>query len=262
MIVVVGRRGRKCPAFKGAEACQRPGLAAMCCARSPRQQARRCWSPGPQPFPHRHRRCRHGRRVAGVAARRRVRRHADRGAGRRSAETCAASRSISTDTSSSSTSAPSTFTPARTRYTPRCSGPRPVPPEPRREDRTRFRPRSRCPLRAMPTPRSFRRSFPDRRWPILAPWNWAGAVGVRHRLCGGASARAGRAASWALTLGEWLPTLGLVAGPMGRDAASVGGVAVLGQHRTGERAVGARGDDLRGESAAAQPARSRFLTTC
>lgn len=59
-----------------------------------------------------------------------------------------------------------------------------------------------------PLPRFVSPVLPDRSWPLLSPWNSAGvaafgtaflAAKIREQLHG----------SWTLTLGEWLPTLGL-----------------------------------------------------
>jgi len=59
-----------------------------------------------------------------------------------------------------------------------------------------------------PTPRFVSPVLPERAWSIFAPWNWAGlrafAVGFEA-----AKIREQRRGSWAVTLEDWLPTLGL-----------------------------------------------------
>ena len=59
-----------------------------------------------------------------------------------------------------------------------------------------------------PTPRFVSPVIPGRAWPVLAPWNLAGVTAFA--LCfRAAQTRERRRESWALTLGQWLPTLGL-----------------------------------------------------
>ena len=50
--------------------------------------------------------------------------------------------------------------------------------------------------------------LPGRGWPLVAPWNRAGLQAF-NKAFSTASRREQRDASWQLTLGEWLPTLGL-----------------------------------------------------
>jgi predicted NAD/FAD-binding protein len=59
-----------------------------------------------------------------------------------------------------------------------------------------------------PMPRFVSPVFPERVWPLLAPWNRAGleAFGVCFRA---AKQREEKGGSWDLTLQDWLPTLGL-----------------------------------------------------
>ena len=58
------------------------------------------------------------------------------------------------------------------------------------------------------TPRFVSPILPDRWWPLLAPWNWAGlwAFGAGFLA---AKAREDLNESWDVTLEQWLPTLGL-----------------------------------------------------
>ena len=60
-----------------------------------------------------------------------------------------------------------------------------------------------------PAPRFVSPVLPERWWPLFAPWNSPGCARFGHRLLGRQASRSSRTASWALTLGEWLPTLGL-----------------------------------------------------
>ena len=57
-------------------------------------------------------------------------------------------------------------------------------------------------------PRFLSPVIPDRSWPILAPWNSAGTAAFAS-LFTAARLREQFNASWSLTLGDWLPTLGL-----------------------------------------------------
>jgi uncharacterized protein len=50
--------------------------------------------------------------------------------------------------------------------------------------------------------------IPDRTWPLIAPWNSAGTSAFATCFAA-AKLREQFGASWSLTLGEWLPTLGL-----------------------------------------------------
>ena len=59
-----------------------------------------------------------------------------------------------------------------------------------------------------PTPSFVSPVLPDRAWPIVAPWNRAG-LSAFATCFAAAQAREQEGGSWALTLGEWLPTLGL-----------------------------------------------------
>ena len=59
-----------------------------------------------------------------------------------------------------------------------------------------------------PLPRFLSPVIPDRSWPLLAPWNSAGTSAFAT-LFAAARLREQLGASWALTLGDWLPTLGL-----------------------------------------------------
>jgi predicted NAD/FAD-binding protein len=59
-----------------------------------------------------------------------------------------------------------------------------------------------------PVPRFVSPVLPDRAWPLLAPWNSAGTSAF-FILFAAARAREQLGASYALTLGDWLPTLGL-----------------------------------------------------
>jgi predicted NAD/FAD-binding protein len=59
-----------------------------------------------------------------------------------------------------------------------------------------------------PTPRFVSPVLPDRAWPLFAPWNQAGIQAFALAF-GAAKVREQQNASWALTLEEWLPTLGL-----------------------------------------------------
>jgi uncharacterized protein len=58
------------------------------------------------------------------------------------------------------------------------------------------------------TPRFVSPVLPDRVWPLFAPWNEAGIVAFATAF-GAAKRREQQNASWALTLEDWLPTLGL-----------------------------------------------------
>ena len=230
-----------------------------CCARSPRQQARRCWSPGPRPFraspssapawPA----CRwHGCSTESTTSRC-IEAGASIGGNVQSVEVDLDGHQFVVDIGAQY------FHP----------GPYPVytalleslglyPPEAAPGGSHAFpasitqfaQRRSDALIRLAGAARS---SLADRR-----PLEPRRPVGVRHLLCGRASAGAGGRQLGA-DARRVAAHAGTVAGPMGRDAASVGGVVVFGQHRTGERAVGPRGDDLRGESTAAQPARSASL---
>ena len=57
-------------------------------------------------------------------------------------------------------------------------------------------------------PRFVSPSLPERWWPLLAPWNWAGTVAFAVAFAA-AQTRERLDESWTLTLGDWLPTLGL-----------------------------------------------------
>ena len=59
-----------------------------------------------------------------------------------------------------------------------------------------------------PTPRFVSPALPERWWPLIAPWNWPGLLAFAVGF-GAAAAYDEQDASWDLTLGEWLPTLGL-----------------------------------------------------
>ncbi|MEO8078214.1 MAG: FAD-dependent oxidoreductase, partial [Acidobacteriota bacterium] len=59
-----------------------------------------------------------------------------------------------------------------------------------------------------PLPRFVSPVIPDRTWPLLAAWNSAGTSAFAT-LFSAARAREQQGASYALTLGDWLPTLGL-----------------------------------------------------
>jgi predicted NAD/FAD-binding protein len=59
-----------------------------------------------------------------------------------------------------------------------------------------------------PIPRFVSPVLPGRVWPVLAPWNRAG-VEAFFVAFAAAKAREQQGGSWALTLGDWLPTLGL-----------------------------------------------------
>jgi predicted NAD/FAD-binding protein len=61
---------------------------------------------------------------------------------------------------------------------------------------------------AEPTPRFVSPVWPERFWPLLATWDWAGIAAFAIAFSA-AQARERRRESFALTLGEWLPTLGL-----------------------------------------------------
>jgi uncharacterized protein len=58
------------------------------------------------------------------------------------------------------------------------------------------------------TPRFVSPWFPGRWWPLLAWWNWSGIITFAIAFAA-AQAREARDESWALTLEDWLPTLGL-----------------------------------------------------
>jgi predicted NAD/FAD-binding protein len=60
----------------------------------------------------------------------------------------------------------------------------------------------------VPGPKFVSPVFPGREWPILAPWNNAGTAAFAACFAA-ARTREQQGASWALTLGDWLPTLGL-----------------------------------------------------
>jgi predicted NAD/FAD-binding protein len=62
--------------------------------------------------------------------------------------------------------------------------------------------------RGNPTPRFVSPIVPDRVWPIIAPANHDGLVAFATCFAA-ARARERRDESWSLTLGDWLPTLGL-----------------------------------------------------
>lgn len=57
-------------------------------------------------------------------------------------------------------------------------------------------------------PRFVSPTFWDRLWPILAPWNWEG-LGAFSTGFAAAKAREAAQGDWYVTLGAWLPTLGL-----------------------------------------------------
>jgi predicted NAD/FAD-binding protein len=57
-------------------------------------------------------------------------------------------------------------------------------------------------------PRFISPDLPDRAWPLLAGWNAAGIAAFATAFAA-AKAREQQNGSWALTLGDWLPTLGL-----------------------------------------------------
>lgn len=59
-----------------------------------------------------------------------------------------------------------------------------------------------------PLPRFVSPVLPERGWALLAPWNSAGTSAFATCFAA-ARAREQQNASWALTLGDWLPTLGL-----------------------------------------------------
>ena len=59
-----------------------------------------------------------------------------------------------------------------------------------------------------PLPRFVSPVIPGRVWPVLAPWNWAGLRAFSAAFAA-AKLREEADASWDLTLGAWLPTLGL-----------------------------------------------------
>ena len=59
-----------------------------------------------------------------------------------------------------------------------------------------------------PQPKFVSPVLPQRTWPLLAPWNSAGTSAFATCFAA-ARAREQQNASWALTLGDWLPTLGL-----------------------------------------------------
>lgn len=61
---------------------------------------------------------------------------------------------------------------------------------------------------AEPTPRFVSPMFPGRAWPLLAPWDRDG-IQAFDRAFSAARRREERDASWTVSLGEWLPTLGL-----------------------------------------------------
>ena len=105
------------------------------------------------------------------------------------------------------------------------------------------------------TPRFVSPILPDRWWPFVAPWNWAGlwAFGVGFLA---AKAREELNAELGRHAGAVAPDVGAAAGAVGRDAAAVGRVAVLGRRRAMPGPVGSRRDGLRREGAASQPARS------
>ena len=58
------------------------------------------------------------------------------------------------------------------------------------------------------TPRFVSPIFPERIWPLFAPWNTAGVSAFATGFAA-AAAREAEGGSWALTLEDWLPTLGL-----------------------------------------------------
>lgn len=59
-----------------------------------------------------------------------------------------------------------------------------------------------------PTPRFVSPVLPGRGWPLLAPWNQPG-ISAFSAAFRAAKRREQQGASWQLTLGDWLPTLGL-----------------------------------------------------
>lgn len=63
-------------------------------------------------------------------------------------------------------------------------------------------------VQGTPQPRFVSPVLPQRTWPLLAPWNSAGTSAFATCFAA-ARAREQQNASWALTLGDWLPTLGL-----------------------------------------------------
>jgi len=94
-----------------------------------------------------------------------------------------------------------------------------------------------------PLPRFVSPVLPERTWPLLAPWNNAGTSAFGTCFAA-ARLREQQAASFALTLGDWLPTLGgfLLPTLIGNIIGGVTLVAALshaqvvtGKHETGER---------------------------
>lgn len=61
---------------------------------------------------------------------------------------------------------------------------------------------------AAPLPHFVSPVFPNRIWPVLAPWNQAGLQAFATGFAA-AAAREQAGASWALSVADWLPTLGL-----------------------------------------------------